>query len=137
MLREWIGTWTQAVVPYQTAKLWTAATIDPLDCGSKKPEPGQQLPQLPIDLENAYGRAFRSTCLEAARTTCPQLAASCAAQWEQCDTSFWQRCDDGWTVAGRAPELCKLRLCLGWSLPSPSQMQQPSTGSRGSAFRTT
>ena len=41
----------------------------------------------PIDLENAYGRAFRSTCWEAARTACPQLAAICAAQ-----------CDDGWTV---------------------------------------
>ena len=53
---------------------------------------------LPIDLENAYGRAFRSTCLEAARTACPQLAAICAAQWEPCDTRFWQRCDDGWTV---------------------------------------
>ena len=53
---------------------------------------------LPIDLENAFGRAFRSTCLEAARTACPQLAAICPAQWEPCDTRFWQRCDDGWTV---------------------------------------
>ena len=32
---------------------------------------------LPIDLENACGRAFPSTCLEAARTACPQLAAIC------------------------------------------------------------
>ena len=53
---------------------------------------------LPIDLENVNGRAFRSTCLEAARPTCPQLAAICAAQWEPCDTRFWQRCDDGWNV---------------------------------------
>ena len=52
----------------------------------------------PIDLENVYGRAFRSTCVEAARTACPQLAAICAAQWEPCDTRFWQRCDDGWTL---------------------------------------
>ena len=37
---------------------------------------------LPIDLENAYGRAFRPTCLEAARSACPQLAARCAALWE-------------------------------------------------------
>ena len=44
VLREWVGSWTQAVVPYQTAKLWTAATIAPLDCGPKKPEPGQQRP---------------------------------------------------------------------------------------------
>ena len=40
MLREWIGTWTRAKVPHCEAKLWTAATIAPLDCGSKKPEPG-------------------------------------------------------------------------------------------------
>ena len=53
---------------------------------------------LPTDLENAYGRAFRSTCLEAVRRACPQLAAICAAQWDTCDTRFWQRCDDGWTV---------------------------------------
>ena len=36
---------TQAAVSHQTAKLWTAGTIAPLDCGPKKPEPGQQLPQ--------------------------------------------------------------------------------------------
>ena len=36
---------------------------------------------LPIDLENAYGRACRSTCLEAARGAGPQLAAICAARW--------------------------------------------------------
>ena len=53
---------------------------------------------LPIGVENANGRAFRSTCLKAARTACPQLAAICAAHWEPCDTRFWQRCDDGWTV---------------------------------------
>ena len=53
---------------------------------------------LPIEQENTYGRAFRSTCLEAARRACPQLAAGCAGQWEPCDTRFWQRCDDGWTV---------------------------------------
>ena len=161
------------MVPHCTAKLWTAATIAPLDCCPKKPEPGQQMPQpcprelrpialaevlrkftescvieqhiegllrgveptdlglgtpaapalivrivrgwandvavapmvgqdadvvLPIDLENVYGRAFRSTSLEAARTACPQLAAICASQWEPCDTKFWQRCGDGWTV---------------------------------------
>ena len=53
---------------------------------------------LPFDLENAYGRAFRSGCVEAARSACPQLAAICASQWEPCDTRFWRRCDDGWTV---------------------------------------
>ena len=45
MLREWIGTWTRAMVPHCEAKLWTAATIAPQNCGPKKPEPGQQMPQ--------------------------------------------------------------------------------------------
>ena len=45
VLREWLGTWTRAMVPHCTAKLWTAATIAPLDCGPQKPEPGQQMPQ--------------------------------------------------------------------------------------------
>ena len=31
-------------------------------------------------------------------------------------------------AAGRAPEQCKLFLCLDWSLPSPSQMRQLSGG---------
>ena len=44
MLREWIGVWTRAMVPHSTAKLWTAATIATLDCGPKKPKPGQQMP---------------------------------------------------------------------------------------------
>ena len=44
VLREWIGTWTRATVPHSTAKLRTAATIAPLHCGPKKPEPGQQMP---------------------------------------------------------------------------------------------
>ena len=33
------------MVPHQTAKQWRAATIAPLDCGPKKPEPAQHLPQ--------------------------------------------------------------------------------------------
>ena len=45
MLREWIGTWTRAMVPFCPAKLRTAATIAQLDCVPKKPEPGQQMPQ--------------------------------------------------------------------------------------------
>ena len=52
----------------------------------------------PINLENASGRVFRSTCLGAARSACPQLAAICVAQRKPCDTRFWQRCDDGWSV---------------------------------------
>ena len=37
---------------------------------------------LPVYLEIAFGRAFRSTWLEAARLACPRFAAVCAAQWE-------------------------------------------------------
>ena len=40
MLRDWIGIWTQA-----TAKFCTTATIAPLDCGPKKADPGQRMPQ--------------------------------------------------------------------------------------------
>ena len=54
------------------------------------PKEGQDADvELPIDLENANGRAFRPTSLEAARTACSQLAAMCAAQWELCDMRFW------------------------------------------------
>ena len=45
VLCDWISTWTQAVVPPKTAKLWTAPTIAPLDCGPKKAEPGQTMQQ--------------------------------------------------------------------------------------------
>ena len=165
--RDWIGTWTQAMVPHCTGKLCTAATIAPLDCGPKKPEPRHQMlqpcprklrpvvlagvlmkfaescvieqhidsllkgveptnlglgtpdaaalivrivrrwvndmawhPRRVRILENVFGRAFRSTCLEAARSACSQRAAICATQWGACDTGFWHRCDDGWTVDG-------------------------------------
>ena len=61
VLREWIGTWTRAMVPHCTAKLWTAATIAPLDCGPKKPEPGQQMPRKlrPNALAEVVGRELR------------------------------------------------------------------------------
>ena len=45
MLRDWIGIWTQAAVPHRRARLWTAATIAPVDSVPKKPVPGQQLQQ--------------------------------------------------------------------------------------------
>ena len=70
VLREWIGTWTGAMVPHRTAKLWTAAAIAPLDCGSKKPEPGQQMPQLcprelrPIALAEVLMKLAESCVIE-------------------------------------------------------------------------
>ena len=52
---------------------------------------------LPIDLENACGRAF-SVHVPGSSEARLQLGAVCAAQREPCDTGFWQRCDDGWIV---------------------------------------
>ena len=45
VLRDWIGTWAQTVVPHKTASLWTATTIAPLDCDPKKPEFGHRMPK--------------------------------------------------------------------------------------------
>ena len=39
--------------------------------------------------------------------------------------------------AGRDLEPCKLRLCSGWTLPSPSRMRWLRESSRGLAFRMT
>ena len=36
VLREWTGTWTRAIVPHSSAKLWTAASFAPPDCGPMK-----------------------------------------------------------------------------------------------------
>eukprot|EP00974_Lingulodinium_polyedra_P097926 9492931-Lingulodinium_polyedra.AAC.1 len=57
---------------------------------------------LPIDLENAYGRALRSVCLEAAQTVCPRTAALAAAQWAHNNTRLWQKCGSAWTSASTA-----------------------------------
>ena len=90
--KEWSPTLDAAALIVRIVRGWA---ID----RAVAPKEGQDADvALPIDLENAYGRVVRSTCLEAARTACPQLAAICAAQWEPCDTKFWQRCDVGWTV---------------------------------------
>ena len=64
----------------------------------------------PIDLENACGRAFCSTCLEAARLAFPPLAATSAAQYESCDTGSDAMTDGLPTppceAVGRAPNQC-------------------------------
>ena len=67
---------------------------------------------MPIDLENAScGRAFCSTCLEAAGLACPPLAATCAAQWESTQDSDSDAMTDGWPTppceaVGRAQKKC-------------------------------
>ena len=45
VLRDWRGMGTQAVILHRMARLWTASTIAPHDCGPKKPESSQQIPQ--------------------------------------------------------------------------------------------
>ncbi|CAK0795081.1 unnamed protein product [Prorocentrum cordatum] len=49
-----------------------------------------------VDLENAYGRAFRSSCLRGCRKRLPAIAALAAAQWRTGRTAVWQRADGRW-----------------------------------------
>ena len=63
-----------------------------------------QLPQdaeviLPIDLENADGRADRSNCLAAAAPVAKRIAATSATQWQGEGTLYWQRVEGRWQLA--------------------------------------
>ncbi|CAK0859372.1 unnamed protein product, partial [Prorocentrum cordatum] len=49
-----------------------------------------------IDLENANGRAFRSSCLRGCRHRAPELAALAATQWRPGRTTVWQRAGGHW-----------------------------------------
>ena len=218
VLREWIGTWTQALVPHSTAKLWTAATIAPLDCGPKKPELGQQMPQpcprklrpiallevlmklaescvieqhierllkgveptnlglgspdaaalivrivrgwandmvaapkrgqdadvvLPSDLENAYGKAYRSTCLKAARPHVHNWRqyvrrnGSPVTQNSGSDVTMVGQLTAQPKAVGKARGLCKSCLFWDWNLHSRSQTLWPWENLRGSVCRMT
>ena len=44
-----------------------------------------------LDLENAYGRAHRSSCLQGAQEHAPALAPLAATQWRLQSTNVWQR----------------------------------------------
>eukprot|EP00973_Karenia_brevis_P028611 3944190-Karenia_brevis.AAC.1 len=48
-----------------------------------------------LDLDNAYGRAKRSTCIRGCMRHVPQLAARAAVQWSAA-TVVWQRCGGTW-----------------------------------------
>eukprot|EP00973_Karenia_brevis_P083081 11518440-Karenia_brevis.AAC.1 len=48
-----------------------------------------------VDLDNAYGRAYRSTCIKGALRHVPLLAKRAAVQWSV-PTVVWQRCEGGW-----------------------------------------
>ena len=88
-----LGTPDAAALIVRTARRWAAGLSQ-----APKGELDADV-ILPIDLEGVNGRAYRSTCLDAARLACSHLAAVCAAQWEPCETSIWQKCDDGWVAS--------------------------------------
>ena len=49
-----------------------------------------------LDLENAYGLAFRSSCLRGLRARAPAVAVMAAAQWQSLAVGAWQRAPAGW-----------------------------------------
>ena len=74
---------------------------------------------LGIDLENAYGRALRSACLEGCRTRLPRIAALAASQWRLGQTTVWQRAEGQWrrSMAERGgwqgSRLMQVLFCMG------------------------
>ena len=48
------------------------------------------------DLENAYGRAYRSSCPRGCRQRVPRLAVLAATQWSAGGTLVWQRSGGTW-----------------------------------------
>ena len=49
-----------------------------------------------LDFENAYGLAFRSSCLRGLRARAPALAVMAATQWQGHTVGAWQRAPAGW-----------------------------------------
>ena len=171
-LSRWADVWRRAMVIPDTAALWTAACVCPLDAGSAAVEPGappkrkirpialaeaplklvegaavdmelsallhvleprqlgcgtpdgaglvvalmrawaaddaaepdivDPMTQESLDLENAYGRAFRSTMVAGAVRMAPGLAPLYAAQWQGLATTAWQRCEGAWRATSSA-----------------------------------
>ena len=71
-------------------------------------EAARELPQDPVifaglDLEKAYGRAYRSACVRGLRRRAPTLAPLAATQWRCATVTAWQRADGAW----RASETCR------------------------------
>ena len=83
-----------------------------------------ELPQDPLvfaglDLENAYGRAYRSACVRGLRGRAPTLAPLAATQWSCAAVTAWQRADVAWrsseTTRGgwQGSRLMQLSFCCG------------------------
>ena len=56
-----------------------------------------------LDFENAYGLAFRGSCLRGLRARAPALAAMAAAQWQGHIVGAWQGAPAGWRYAALQP----------------------------------
>ena len=67
-----------------------------------------------LDLENAYGRAYRSACVRGLRRRAPTLAPLAATQWGCSTVTAWQRADGAWcsseTARGKNVNMSVLRL---------------------------
>ena len=72
-----------------------------------------------LDLENAYGRAYRSACIRGLRRRAPTLAPLAATQWSCAAVTAWQRADGSWrsseTTRGgwQGSRLMQLSFCCG------------------------
>ena len=61
------------------------------------PRPGAHMQAtVGLDLENAYGRAYRSGCLRGVLQHAQYVAPLLAAQWSAGSTTYWARGPDGW-----------------------------------------
>ena len=54
---------------------------------------------LGLDMENAYGRFFRSAALKATVARVPELAHLVLAEWGPGRTMYWQRIDGEWKIS--------------------------------------
>jgi hypothetical protein len=72
------GTPDAAPLVVYIARTWAAAVLEAAE--NETPSEGTQI-LAGLDLENAYGRAHRSTCLEGCKIIAPRLARLAAMQW--------------------------------------------------------
>ena len=56
-----------------------------------------------LDMENAYGRIYRSVCMRGARELVSELLPLQACEWQTQGRVVWQRCDGSWrkTITAR------------------------------------
>jgi hypothetical protein len=87
------GTPDAAPLVVYIARTWATAVLEAAENGT--PSEGTQI-LAGLDLENAYGRAHRSTCLEGCKNIAPRLARLAAMQWSAGGNVVWQRSSGGW-----------------------------------------